>query len=76
MRFASTSEILDYVRDHPGCTTAEIIEALYPKAKTLPSDRTAAQYNVSTKVGGLYRRTWIVNLNPGKGKTASWRAIA
>lgn len=76
MRFASTSEILDYVRSHPDCVTADIVEEFYPRSTTLPSDRVAGRDGINTKLGGLRRRQWIVNLNPGRQNTAVWRAIA
>ncbi len=76
MRFASTSEILAYVKEHPDCVTAEILEAFYPAAVTLPCDRTSGQYNLNTKLDGLRRRKWIININPGHGNRAVWRAVA
>lgn len=76
MRYPSTSEILDFVRSHPDCVTADLLDEFYPESTTVPCDRTSGQYNINTKLDGLRRRKWIINANPGHGHRAVWRAVA
>ena len=76
MRYATTAQILAYIREHPDCTTAEIVNEFYPQETTLPCDIVSGRENTNSKLGSLRRRRWIVNLHPGRKYHAAWRAIA
>lgn len=76
MRYATTSQLLEYIRQHPDCKTADIVNAFYPEGDLLPCDRRSGRDSVSTKLAGLRKRRWIINLYPGRQYEAVWRAIA
>lgn len=76
MRYATTAQLLEYIRQHPDCRTADIVNEFYPEGALLPCDRRSGRESVNTKLAGLRRRRWIINLYPGKQNQAVWRAIA
>ena len=76
MRYATTGQLLEYIRQHPDCRTAEIVREFYPEGTLLPCDLTSARENTNAKLGSLQRRRWIINLCPGRRYQARWRAVA
>lgn len=76
MRYATTSQLLEYIRQHPDCKTAEIVNAFYPAGSLLPCEVRSGRDSISTKLAGLRRRRWIINLYPGRQYEAVWRAVA
>lgn len=76
MRYATSAQLLDYIRKHPECTTADLVNEFYPEGTLLPCERRSGRESISTKLAGLRKRRWIVNLYPGRQNTAVWRAIA
>ena len=76
MRYATTAQLLEYIRQHPDCKTADIVNAFYPEGSLLPCDRSSGSKSVNNKLAGLRKRRWIINLCPGKRNQAVWRAVA
>lgn len=76
MRYATTAQLLEYIRQHPDCVTADLVNAFYPKDRHLPCEITSARENTSAKLMSLRRRRWIINTCPGRQNTATWRAVA
>ena len=76
MRYATTAQLLEYIRQHPDCRTNDLVNKFYPRETTLPCDITSGRDNINSKLGGLRRRRWIVNICPGRENQAVWRAVA